>query len=207
MKMDLLAASIFIGVTTFTPGPNNILSGSMGAYYGYRRSFPFLLGVTSGFLVVMFFCAGLSSFMSAVLPAAEPAVRILGALYILWLAWAVYRGSEALLEHQEQTEPFEFIKGFALQFINPKGAFFGLTVYSTFLAPLHDRRWLLFLSPFALALVALTAVSSWALGGQLVRRFIDTPRHAKALGLALAGSLVYVAIDLALSAPGGLTTE
>lgn len=45
MTVDLAATATFILVTTFTPGPNNILSASMGAYFGYRRTAPFLFGI------------------------------------------------------------------------------------------------------------------------------------------------------------------
>ena len=55
-----------------------ILSGSLGALLGYRRALPFLLGITSGLLIIMLICATLSSAMSTCLPTVTPYVRVLG---------------------------------------------------------------------------------------------------------------------------------
>jgi cysteine/O-acetylserine efflux protein len=197
MSVDIAATSIFVLVTTFTPGPNNILSASMGALHGYRRTAPFLLGVASGFLAILVVCATLSSFVTTHLPAVAPFLRIAGSLYILWLAVTVYRSSRTLLEGPHAAEPLRFWNGWTLQFVNPKGIFFGLTIYSVFLAPALGQSAAVVWSPFLLATVCFTAVSTWALGGHLIRRWVSTPRRARVLGIVLAGALVYTAIDIA----------
>ena len=43
-------------VTAITPGPNNILSMTHASRVGFRRSFPFHLGVWAGFSLVMLLC-------------------------------------------------------------------------------------------------------------------------------------------------------
>jgi cysteine/O-acetylserine efflux protein len=47
----------FVIVTTFTPGPNNISSASMAVMCGYKKTFNYLIGISSGFFVVMIACA------------------------------------------------------------------------------------------------------------------------------------------------------
>ena len=39
---DLIPLISFVVVTTFTPGPNNISSASMGVLHGYRKTLNFL---------------------------------------------------------------------------------------------------------------------------------------------------------------------
>jgi len=197
MEFELPATLIFVLVTTFTPGPNNILSTSMGALYGYRRAAPFMLGVVSGFLIIMALCATASTLLSTYLPEVAPKLRPVGALYILWLAIGVYRSSSLPTKRTEDARPLRFWNGLTLQFVNPKCIFFGLTIYSVFLAPLLTRRLVLLGSTLLLACVTFSAVSTWALGGQLIRGWINTPRRAQALGLVLALALVYTAVDLA----------
>lgn len=197
MGIDIPAALVFIVVTTFTPGPNNILSGSMGALYGYRRAVPFMLGVASGFLVVMLLCATLSSFLATNLPAVSQALRWLGGLYILWLAYGVYRRSSLLLEGPEKARPLRYWNGLTLQFVNPKAILFGLTVYSAFLAPLLGAWPVLLVITLLMACEVFCALTAWALGGNLVRGWIRTPGRARAVGLVLSLALVYTALDLA----------
>jgi hypothetical protein len=45
----------YVLLTTFTPGPNNIMSMSMASRHGLRRSLPFTSGIFVGFLLV--YCA------------------------------------------------------------------------------------------------------------------------------------------------------
>lgn len=197
MGIDIPAALVFILVTTFTPGPNNILSASMGTLYGYRRTAPFMLGVATGVMLVMLLCATASSFLAAHLPAAMPRLRWLGGVYILWLAYGVYSRSTRFLDAPAEAAPLRFWNGLALQFLNPKAILFGLTVYSAFLAPLLSARIALLAVTLLIACEVFCAVSAWALGGHLIRGLIGTPKRARALGLVLSAALVYTALDLA----------
>jgi len=197
MGVNIPATVIFAVVTTLTPGPNNILCASSGALYGYRRTLPFILGIASGFFTLMLICGTLSTLLSTYITAAAPTLRIIGGLYILWLAYGVYRSGTRLLEPSAEAKPLRFWNGYVLQFVNPKCIFYGLTMYTTFLAPLLGQRFVLAWTPVLLAGVSFCSVSTWALGGQLIRRWISTPARARALGIVLSLALVYTALDLA----------
>ena len=59
MSHDLLiAAALFLVVSSITPGPNNTMLMASGVNFGVRRSLPHLLGVQIGF-TVMLLCVGL----------------------------------------------------------------------------------------------------------------------------------------------------
>ncbi len=196
MSFHLGATLMFVIVTTFTPGPNNLLSASMGVAYGYRRAFPFLAGVTTGFLIVMALSAALSTSLVIWLPAASSILKYVGAAYILYLAAGVYRRSNTLLTPDGDGQRPSFWKGLLLQFVNPKGCFYGLTIYTTFLAPLLDRPVVFVASPVLLSAVTFTAISTWSLGGHMIRTWISTPARARILGAGLALALVYTALDV-----------
>jgi cysteine/O-acetylserine efflux protein len=85
----------FVLITTFTPGPNNISSSSMGILYGYQRSVNYLLGIASGFFGIMLLSGLISRTLYTLFPAIEGALRIVGALYILWLAYKSLKTSAA----------------------------------------------------------------------------------------------------------------
>jgi cysteine/O-acetylserine efflux protein len=197
MPVDIPATLIFVFVTTFTPGPNNVLSGSMGAIHGYRRAMPLMLGIASGFFVIMLLCATLSSLLATYLPRVAPSLRIIGGMYILWLAYGVYRSSAGLFDVDEDIAPLRFWNGWALQFVNAKTILYGLTLYSVFLSPLLDNRLTLVWSAAGLALASFTSITTWALAGHFVRGWVKTPKRARLLGVVLAAALVYTALEMA----------
>ncbi len=47
-------------ITALTPGPNNILALSSVTAHGFRRSMRVLAGMSTGFVIIMLICAGLT---------------------------------------------------------------------------------------------------------------------------------------------------
>ena len=184
----------FVIVTTFTPGPNNISSASMGVLYGYRKTVGYLFGIASGFFVVMVVCACLSGTLLRLVPAAEQYLRWIGAGYILWLAAGVLRSDVAGTGHAGTA--LAFARGFMLQLVNPKVAIYGLTLYSTFLAPVAGQVHWLSLSALAFALTALAATSTWSLFGAGIRAHMQNPAIRRGINSVLALMLVYTALEL-----------
>ena len=76
----------YVFVTTFTPGPNNILAMSNGLRYGYRRTLGFLAGMTVGFLIVMLVSGLLNVVLARLVPQMRFWLNILGAAYMFYLA-------------------------------------------------------------------------------------------------------------------------
>jgi cysteine/O-acetylserine efflux protein len=70
---------IYVLVTTFTPGPNNIMSMTNAMRAGYRRTLRFLLGVFVGFFIVMLICGLLNVVLVSLLPQMQYWLNILGA--------------------------------------------------------------------------------------------------------------------------------
>ena len=194
MGIDFIPLVSFVMVTTFTPGPNNISSASMGVLYGYRDTVKYLAGITVGFFFIMLLCAYVSSTLLNLIPSVEPVLRIIGAAYILWLAIGTARASYAFKDAGQP--PMGFKKGFFLQTFNPKVAVYGLTLYSTFLSPAADN--LIKLTVFAMlfALTAFCSTSTWALCGAAIRTHLHQPKVRLLVNAVLILLLIYTAIDL-----------
>jgi threonine/homoserine/homoserine lactone efflux protein len=77
---------VYVFVTTFTPGPNNILSMSHAVQSGYKKTLPFLGGIFTGFVVVMLLCGLLNFALINLLPQVRPWLNLLGAAYMVYLA-------------------------------------------------------------------------------------------------------------------------
>lgn len=200
MNVDIVSLVSFVIITTFSPGPNNISSASMGILYGYKKTVNFLLGIASGFFIVMICCAYLSSMMLSVMPASEKYLRWIGALYILWLAAGILRSTTAVQDTGEP--PKAFSKGFVLQLFNPKVAVYGLTLFSTFLASLSQQAGLLALFALAFACTAFMATSTWTLCGAVIKNRLGNELFRRRVNLVLALMLIYTAVDLSGLIPG-----
>jgi cysteine/O-acetylserine efflux protein len=98
MNIEYLPLISFVIITTFSPGPNNIASASMGIVYGYKRTIKFLFGITTGFFVVMVCCAYLSSTLLRILPTSGQYLRWVGALYVIWLAIGMLKSNNSIEE-------------------------------------------------------------------------------------------------------------
>lgn len=195
MNIELLPLITFALVTTFTPGPNNVSSAAMGVLHGYRKSFKYLLGIITGFFFMILVSAWVASSVLAFFPWLQTWLKYIGAAYILYLAVATLKASYNL--DAGDHKPLGFINGLLLQVLNPKLMVYGLTLFSTFLAPIvHDPR-LLLLAALCADFLAFSSVSLWALFGAAIARYLAQPRLRMAVNAVLALFLVYSALELA----------
>ena len=194
--IDNLTALIpFVLITSFTPGPANISSASMGVLYGYKRSLRYLGGIMLGFFLIMLVSGLVSTTLLTIFPPFESVLRIVGTGYILYLAYSILKASYAF--EDRDIKPLGFTSGLMLQFVNPKGVVYGLTLFSVFLAPLANNFGLIILAGIILSTVSFSAVSTWTLFGTAIRTYLHRPRIKTAVNVILALLLVYTAIDLA----------
>ena len=195
-NIDLIPLASYVFVTTFTPGPNNITCTSMAVLYGLRQALRFIYGIISGFFIMMLVCGSLSHILLKTIPDIEPILRWVGAVYILWLAYIILRASYSFKVDKE-VKPLGFTAAFFLQFVNPKAAIYGLTIYSVFLAPLTSNSLYVALSAGIFAVVTFSATFTWALFGTTLKKFLYNQRLKNLINLVLVLLLIYTAATLA----------
>jgi len=193
MELSWVALSSFVLVTTFTPGPNNISAMSVGISSGYRRALPFIGGIVLGFFLVMCSCALVAAALLAAFPWLQLVLRIGGSLYIAWLAVHTFLGG--LHPDQAGRPALGFANGLVLQLLNAKVIVYGLTLYSTFLAPFSGRAVMLAVFALGAALVGFGAVSTWALAGSALTRLLARPRVRRVTFAVLGLVLLYTAVE------------
>lgn len=191
---NLLSFLAFSLLAIFTPGPNNIMALCNAGKYGFKRCVPFNLGVAAGFVLLLATCLTFSFALYSALPSVKPVMMVIGAAYMLYLAWKTLRSGR----HGEdgKREYTTFLSGMLLQFVNPKGVLFCITVTSNYLIPYYKT--LLPLAGFSLLLSLLTIAStcSWSAFGAIFQRFIIS--HQKVFNVVMALLLVYCAVSLFL---------
>ena len=185
----------FVLITTFTPGPNNLSSAAMSINFGIKKTMNYIYGIVTGFFLLLMFCGFFSNLLFTAIPSIEPVMRWIGAAYILYLAYATFR---ARFSFQEKSNQYlwGFHKGLLLQFINPKGIIYGLTLYSAFLNPLIGNPFYIILFSLGFALAGLFAVLTWASFGAIINQYLHHVKLRIILNGILSLLLVYTAVKI-----------
>jgi len=195
VSINLFPLLSYVFISSFTPGPANISSASMGVLHGYKRTLNFLAGLVTGFFIVMLLSGWISAMLLGRFPALEPALRYIGAAYILYLAFAILKASYGF--NEDNVKPMGFAHGLMLQALNPKLLVYAFTLFSSFLAPIISDVTLFVLAVVLLAVTAFCATSVWALFGTVIKTYLHDARVKAIVNILLSLSLVYTAIDLA----------
>ncbi len=135
---ELAALLAYATAMAFTPGPNTTLSTAMAANHGLRHAMRFVLAVPFGWCLLLVACAaGLGTLVTTV-PALAAAIRVVGAAYMLWLAWRLARrvapGVAEAAGAAQGSLDVGFARGVALQFVNAKAWLNALTIAATWVA-------------------------------------------------------------------------
>lgn len=207
--MNVGALALFAFVSSITPGPNNIMLWGSGMNFGLRRTTPHLLGVNLGFASLIFMTnLGLGAlFLQA--PVLNVGLRIVGSLYLLFLAFKVATAAGPLKDAStaEPGEsfptdrgpaPLTFGQAAAFQYVNPKAWIMAATSASTFLP--EDQP--LFIAALGLtvafALVNLPCIATWAAAGTALGRLLTNDRRRQVvngtLGVLLIGTTILINI-------------
>ena len=181
-------------ITAATPGPNNIMSMSNAGRLGFRKALPFNLGIWVGFTIVMVLCTLFCTALSALIPAIRLPMLVLGAAYMLYLAWGTFRSSDVI---QEDHAREGFRSGLLLQFINPKIYLYGIMSMEAYILPYYSGQpaVLLFFA-LLLAFIGFVFTLAWAAFGSVFRFLFS--RHARAVNTVMALLLVCCAVSLFL---------
>ena len=181
-------------VTTFTPGPNNIMSMSNASRLGFKKAIPFNFGVLTGFSIVMIFCAIFCNILSTVIPHIKMPMLILGAAYLLYLAWKTFRRSDVIEENHSKSG---YLAGLTFQFINPKIYIYGIVSMEAYILPHFSGQTLkVIFFAFLLAFIGFCGNLCWLAFGSVFRILFS--KYAKVVNSVMAVLLVYCAVRLFL---------
>ena len=203
---NVLAYGLISLGMVLTPGPNMIYLISRSICQGRAAGLISLGGVALGFVFYMACAAlGITALLMAV-PYAYDALRLGGALYLLYLAWqAVKPGGRSAFQVQDlpKDSPRKlFMMGFVTNLLNPKIAVMYLSLLPQFISPSEQASVLkqslvlgftqILISVSVNALIAIMAGSIAAFflgrpGWEVVQRWL--------MGTVLMGLAVRMAVE------------
>ncbi|RLM25122.1 alcohol dehydrogenase [Brenneria alni] len=134
MEISLFLSMLgFLWVAAITPGPNNMLLTTSGANFGFYRSLWLMLGIMLGMQSILLLVAFGVGSLILVYPSLHFTLKVLGSLYLLWLAWKIATASYEKLETLDAPpQPIRLYQGWLLQFLNPKAWLMALGAVASF---------------------------------------------------------------------------
>ncbi|MBK1664655.1 hypothetical protein CKO38_13955 [Rhodospirillum rubrum] len=203
MSESLLPLVLFAVTMFFTPGPNNVMLTTSGAAFGFRRTFPHLLGVALGF-PVMFLAVGLGLGAAfTAIPGLQRLIALIGGSYLLYLAWRIATlpapATDAAGEGEEaktRARPLSFLQAAVFQWANPKGWVMVISTLATFTSPRSleagdQRLGQILVIVVVFIAVGLASSAAWAGFGVAIGQWLGVSARRRALfNGTMAGLLV-----------------
>jgi threonine/homoserine/homoserine lactone efflux protein len=189
--IDLLPLATYCFVMSCTPGPNNLMLATSAANFGYRASVPQLFGCQFGVAVHTFIaCLGLGS-VFVMFPDLYNILHILGALYLIYLA---YKLSRISMSKSRTDPPWSFTQAALFQAVNPKSWMKAITLATLFMpSDLNVMIGALLLTLVGLV-IGLPTMSIWAAFGMIIRRFLSKPLYLYAFNFMMGAALIALAL-------------
>ena len=180
---------IFAIIAAVTPGPNNVMLTTTGLNFGVRRGIPHLLGICIGFPVMLALIGLGFGTMFQLFPLLHEAIRIVGVVYLLYLAWKIASATGGS-RSESRTKPISFLQSAAFQWVNPKAWVMGSSALAAYTA-LDDSFFLqVAIICTSFALITLPCAGAWLVFGAGLQRLLREPRHLRLFNVAMALLLV-----------------
>ena len=195
---ELIAAiSVYYFVMYATPGPNNSILTASGIKFGFIRSVPNIIGISSGHgIQLALVCFGLGSLFLQ-FPILLEILKYIGACYLLYLAWKMF-GSLNISITDEKSSPLKYYEAILFQFVNPKAWVICITAVSLF----YPEKENLIIGTLFLVIMStiinLPSISMWAFGGSIIRHYLSNEKLKKIIEWLLAILLFGTAISIVL---------
>ena len=195
---ELIATiSVYYFVMYATPGPNNSILTASGIKFGFIRSIPNIIGISSGHGVQLaLVCFGLGSLFSQ-FPILLEVLKYIGACYLLYLAWKMF-GSLNISITEEKSSPLKYHEAILFQFVNPKAWVICITAVSLF----YPENVNLIIGTLFLVIMStiinLPSISIWAFGGSIIRRYLSNKKLKTIIEWILAILLLGTAISIVI---------
>ena len=188
MHPEILSLSLFMLVTSCSPGPNNIVASYSGFNFGISKTIPHMLGVIFGFtFLVSVMNFGLINVFQK-FPIIQESLKYMGSIFLIYLAYKISFSKNS--SGDTKKNPVKFIETFFFQFINPKSVIVSIIVVSTYVEG-GQNFWIYSFWVIGVALFfAIFSITFWTLIGKFLRKFATNEKFIKRFNYAMSLLLV-----------------
>lgn len=192
--MDSALFELVIGTILLlgSPGPVPIALAAVSASYGIKQGLPFYFGNLTG-LIVALVAAGLGlAVLFSTFPSLELAFKIVGGLFILYVAWKLSSAPANLPTNDASSARSapSFVDGLTLSVFNPKAYAAFMAIFSQFMLPFPSHTMSLTVTGIV-CLVLVTIIDfTWLSCGRLIAPLLKKPVYGKFIRIVFSLAMV-----------------
>ena len=188
MHPELLSLSLFMLVTSSSPGPNNIVASYSAFNFGLIKTVPHMFGVIFGFTtVVITMNFGFINIFKS-FPILQEILKYTGSIFLIYLAYKI--AFSKVESNTSSNNPVKFIETFFFQFLNPKGVIVAIIMVSTYVEHgenfINYSAWVIGVAFF----FACFSIMFWTLIGKFLRKFATNEKFIKRFNYIMSFLLV-----------------
>lgn len=188
MADQLFALILFAFVSTFTPGPNNMMLMTSGANIGLRRTLPHIMGVALGFGLMLFLVGVGAKELFAAFPHLHQILNIGCIIFLFYLALKIALSQPPTASNSSDYRPMTFLSAVLFQWLNPKGWSMALTAVSVY-NPEATLVGLLVIT-VTFIVVNIPSCTTWVFAGQKISLILKNAAHVRVFNWLMSGLLV-----------------
>ena len=177
MHPEILSLSLFMFVTSCSPGPNNVVASHSGFNHGIKKSVPLMLGVIFGFTTMLAIVNfGLINIFN-LYPIIQKILIGTGTIFFIYLAYKIPFSKSS--NKKKDLKPVNFTETFLYQFLNPKGVIVAVIAVSTYTeSGINFMNYSLWMLGVAF-LFAIISIMFWTFLGKFMRKFATNEKFIK----------------------------
>ena len=184
----IVAMAVYSFVLAISPGPNTTAVFALGGRFGFRGAVPYLWGMVLGLSVLAVLMAfGLGALFDA-FPEVFQVMKFVAFGYIVYLAIRTLVPRK-LADGEDEQKPIGFLQSSAFQLVNPKAWIVAATLMSAYV-PVGSPWWGFGVAAVIFVGATMPGAIAWALAGQVISRWLKTPRARLIFGVVMATALV-----------------
>jgi threonine/homoserine/homoserine lactone efflux protein len=192
------ALILFLFPLAYSPGPGNLFFAANGARFGLRSTIPATTGYHAAtWLVTVAIGLGFAAVIHKY-PGIFTSIKVLGSLYVLWLAWKLLRSG--MLRTDQKPTVASFRDGVVLLVLNPKAYFIIAAMFAQFLTTESgDQIVLVLWISTIFTLNNFIAFTSWTIVGDRLATLFRGESNTKMMNLGFGSLLAVVAVWMFVS--------
>ena len=188
MHPEILSLSLFMFVTSCSPGPNNVVASHSGFNHGIKKSVPLMLGVIFGFTTMLAIVNfGLINIFN-LYPIIQKILIGTGTIFLIYLAYKISFSKSS--NKKKDLKPVNFTETFLYQFLNPKGVIVAVIAVSTYTeSGINFMNYSLWMLGVAF-LFAIISIMFWTFLGKFMRKFATNEKFIKCFNYVMSTLLI-----------------
>lgn len=119
--------------------------------------------------------------------------------HLLWMAWHIANTQGSLnTKEQQNDKPFTFLQAALFQWVNPKAWIMAVTAISSFTTQSSDVLYQVSIIAFIYLAVGVFSTHSWALGGVLLHKWLESEKAIRTFNRVMALLIVLSVVPFML---------